>query len=567
VGLYDATAALTRQEWERFWRGVRGLDPEQERLRRVAAGGAGRGPEEPATITIPGWDDVIKISPRERPTGAQLDEYYRARRVGARPDLPDAVTGEIDRRRAQKERMRTSAQLDYARAWGDILTAFDNVQDYLSAVATTGRLALWAGPRAAALLGAVGVPGAGKLAGRFVPGLGWVILASDLLNLLGLLGTGAMFGFGMLCLGPSGALAAGVPAFLFKRAAKSEAWNMARRNPFGRKARLDRAARAAGRLPGFGNLVEVLQTTEQLFGYGVSFGAVVAMLTEAGSAAELLARGEGVTVDTAHAAESWTRAYRQATAGYTTAEQLTVNLSSKVVATTPAILREQDVFTDQEHIEALTAYRAALPEVVRALDLIAWEDVLPALLDAPLAPLVDVGPTFERVIAEDGDNLATGRAWPLPGAPVTATPRELLTVLPPLVAGALTRYLYPRQWSAEGTYYGDLVGEIAETWALHLTRNVEGVRFQLAPDFALLAGLAEDGFLLSPHGDVAQLWQLWQDARAHYEQRGDRPPPPAWWLTAAEAHGAQLVKLLPPTSPWPPEWLTWSDAIGGELAP
>jgi len=253
-------------EWERFKSGLGGLDPRAGSDADILAGRGGLRPGERATITIPGWSQVIKVGPRTQIPAGAMAEFYRAQREKRPPNLPEDVALEIAFRQAVKEANRTSAQPAWARSWGQIMTAIDNVQDFLSTLATLGRLFLWAAPRVGA---------------RLLPGIGWVILAADILNLMNFLGMVAMPLYSLLCNGPREAITAGMPAAILKNALCREVWTMSRLNPFSRQARALRKLRALGRLPGIGNLIEVAQTADNLFGYGLSIGARYGMVMEA----------------------------------------------------------------------------------------------------------------------------------------------------------------------------------------------------------------------------------------------------------------------------------------------
>jgi len=393
VSLTDSVSALFTDEWERFLKGLRQLDPDTYNREITNRRRAARVAGEAATVNIPGWDDVIKIGPRYPTTKAERDEYYKARREKRAPTISPEARLSIESGRGVRERMRTSAQPEWAEGWGSILTALDNVQDFLSTVATLGRLTLWTAPTVAGLLGLErGISGraalylAGRVGARFVPVLGWVILASDLMNLISLAGMLATPAYGVLCTGSLLALTAGAPTMLFKRALKTKVWNAARRNPFGRTARLNARARAIGKLPSIGNLAEVAQTTAQLWGYGLSFGAIVGFLGEAAATPEILARGGQVEVGVGSAAILRDYFTRRLPAQLHTGELMVVNQASRVLASAPLVAQHQDLFTTEEHLEVYTAILCAVPIVKAFAELLGWEPAVERMLEVALPP-------------------------------------------------------------------------------------------------------------------------------------------------------------------------------------
>lgn len=535
----DPVSAMLTDEWERFKKGVRQLQPDQWRRLMEAQGRQTSRPGETKTVNIPGWDDVIQTGPRYAPTPEERDEYYRARRERRAPNISDQARESIERGREIRERIRTSAQPEWQQGWGSILTALDNVEDLASTVSTFGRLALWAAPRIGA---------------RFVPFLGWAITASDILNTLSLLGMIATPAYGLLCTGDLAALAAGVPTMLFRRGLKSEIWNAARRNPLGRTARLAARARAVGALPNVFNLLEVAQTTDQFFGYGLSLGAIVGALNEAAASAAILARGGSVQVTPGVFGQLWRTLAGPSLEQVSTPQLILEHQAARVVATAPLVMQHQDLFTTGEHIATLTAYAAAVPIVTAMTARFDWRPALALALEEELAPPVDPSPLTRAGLDADGIQLPTDPRWPIPGAPRRIRGRELVEVLGPRAADATRRFVAKRSTSAEAIYAGTIVGVTTDAlWTLY-TGSADGLRWELAPDFRLMAGLAEDGYLVNTHTDASTLHAFWRDARSTLADLGSTSLPSTTWRELAQRHGVSLIKLLGPEAAWPPEW-------------
>jgi hypothetical protein len=562
VALYDQPVPIFGREWERLLRGG-----EQIGLLPPTPPPPGYKPPPPPgapgnQITVPGFDDVIRIGPRYRPTGPELDEFYNARRERRPPNISREALDSINAYREYRENARNSAQPEWAKGWGNILTAIDNIQDFASTLSSLGRLGLWAGPRAIgaleALLGLEGLISSGaaaKLGGKFVPVLGGLILASDILNLAALLGYVGMVGWGAACQGPSAALAAGAPMMLLKRALKTELWNAARRNPFGRVARLDARSRAVGKLPGLANWFEILQTTEQLTGYGISLGGLIGMLNEAAFAAERASRGEWPTFNVDHAGRSWRRLADPIIEKMSPSERAFTQSASQVLATAPAIMSGQDPFDEDLHLLTFAAYLGALPYVMRMIDQMPWEDVIEEMLMMPFEPPIALGPVFARIVIEEGPDVSDGNRWPLPSSPLFITGKDYLEQMSPRIAAATKQFIVNRNDGAPAVVFGTMVGQTFETLWRHITRDKEGIRFQLAPDIKILSDIVEDGWLIVPNVTPAKFKPFWDAMLKKHHELDRHRIEPAWYLDQAQHYGIPMLKQLPPNAPYPREWL------------
>lgn len=240
-------------------------------------------PNPPNTISLPGWDSIIAIPHGKPPTKAQYREYYAAKRQHRRPDLPQDVTAEIERRSDIRSRIQSSATPDTAQAWTKILTTLDDAQDLFSLVALAGRL-----------FGRV----APKVLGRIIPGLGWILLGSDILKLLTLLASLLQPFFVAMCHGLSMGLSASLPALTIGNAAKLIGHGLTGLNPFSRAARLARQAKFTGKLFRMGEALEIAQAAKTLTGYGLTLGGIMGTITESAYALELAARGQPISIAT-----------------------------------------------------------------------------------------------------------------------------------------------------------------------------------------------------------------------------------------------------------------------------
>lgn len=625
--LTEPVVGLFTEEWDRFRKGVIGLrDVERLELEKQARA-AKADPSGKVLISLPGWSEILRLQTPYQPSVEDAQEYYRAQRQKRAPDLPQFVTQELQRRQAVKERIARSPAPAYAQSFGSVLTAIDNVQDFMSTVSTFGRLSLWAGTRAvqtilpgatrgtaqaiaevaarraAATAGAefaatvaqraaagnlvarlalnnpalfavaereavraaaaraftlafdralLGV--AGRLAARFVPVLGWVILASDLLNLLSFFAMMATPMYALLCEGPSKAVAAGVPAALFKQALKRESWRAHKLNPFSLKATAARAFRAGPRLPGFSNLVEVAQTTDQLFGMGLSLGGGVGLIQDLSFG--LAAQAEGREVEF----RGWPEIARQAPqieAGRPQADPALRKLlqqAGHVLTVAPSMFAVQEHFTEDEHLLAAFA-------VHQATALLRWyyagsalPELLPSFLEARVRPPLAVSPDTAAWAEATGRDLRQGRRWWFDDAPEWTTGQRYAEFHTRAVPGALGDFLRPRRNAPLAALYGGLVTETTEGLWLLAEDDPHLFRWELTTDARLVSDFTESGFLVPVGVDADALWRMWQAARAELERTEATSLRPGRWEQLAAAAGVQLLPVLPESRAVPAAW-------------
>src|SRR5512145_1639081 len=85
---------------------------------------------EPETrvIAIPGWEQVVRLKPRPLITATMREAHYAARRFNQPSPLAPELQREIERRAERARQIRQSPTPEYAKAYGQMLTAIDNVQ-------------------------------------------------------------------------------------------------------------------------------------------------------------------------------------------------------------------------------------------------------------------------------------------------------------------------------------------------------------------------------------------------------------------------------------------------------
>lgn len=625
--LAEPVVGLFTDEWDRFSKGWNALSDAERVEYEKRARARQYAPDGSTLISIPGWSEIVHTSTPYQPQPSEVTEFYRAKRSGRPPDLPAFVTRELQRRDAVKERIARSPEPGYAQAFGSILTALDNVQDFMSTLATTGRLSLWAGER---VLQAV-VPGAsqgtaralgevaarraaaaaaaefaetvaaraaagnlvarlalndaalyavarreaidfaasrafklafdrallglaGRFAARFIPVLGWIVLASDLLNLLSFLAMLATPAYALLCGGPQAAIAAGVPAALFKQALKRETWRAHNLNPFSRQARAARVLRSAGRLPAISNLLEVAQTTDTLFGVGLSLGGLVGLLNGLTFGAYEFSQGRTVRFagppDLAREAPGFAGKDAETDPALRRMLQIGVN----VAVTAPAVQRVQDVFTEDEHLLVALAHWQALALLRWASNPEVVADAVPRALDARWGAPLAVDAATVAWAQATGRPLEQGRRWWFGPGDQEATGRAYVEAHALDAAAALRDFLGPRRNAPVGTLYGAVVDETWQTAWLLAENDPHLFHLELTPDARLVSSFAEEGFILAPGQAEARVWRWWLDARARLAQRGSTGLSPEDWQQLADRHAVAIIPLLASDQGVPAAW-------------
>lgn len=629
----SSVAGFFEAEWARFWQGYANLSPEkqleleQQRAKSRAKSG------QQNTVSLPGWDSVIHLTPAYQPTAAERTEYYAARSQRRNANLSAEAITAIENRRASAARIASSSAPGYAQAWGQMLTALDNVQDFMTTVATLGRLALypaisavdaalprfaaegWArsifgatpeaaetiaqlaakqaaseaylAARAASLAEYAAAAGAGlersallaagresaelaagaaarlayrealtkagagvgsKLLGRLIPGLGYVLIASDLLNLLSLLGQVGMIGYSATCFGGRAGLAAAAPLAALRGlgaagpcGVKGKLSKIADLNPWSQESRALRRMKLGRGAPGLGALLETFQTTDQLYGVGLSFGSIVGAITEGAYAAELNSRGERVSVLPPASALSTigvgtgvvalqlkSKALGALAAGSLLADIVgrtaTAPLRKKHQAaqqlqTAPAFNATQETFTEYEHVEQLVSYAHALDLVASDLATVPWQDWVAAQLPIQLAPPQWFDPLSLHIIAESDPTFSTLGVWPVPGNPTELSSDEFTAHYMREIPSGVRQLLEPRRNTAVGMFCGGMVNFLAERTLAMLEPEPGFLETRWRPDWRFLLAHAETARIVNVNTDPDRLWSWWLDGINLAEQK------------------------------------------------
>ncbi len=519
-------------EYQRFMQGLHELSGGEQDRRRKDLQRRGIDGTTPREVSIPQWDDIVHIRPRTPLTSGDRDEWRASRREGRLPDLPPDVVLELARRENRIEAMRRSAQPEYSQSWGSMMTALDNVQDFLASVSIAARVVTRGGE---------------WLTGRALPGVGWVRSAADLLNLGMFFGNLALPAFAALCHGPRAALSAGIATGLMRAGGKGLVSVLAGVNPLSRKWRTPRLPSVAGRISLVGQALVVAQTTDQLYGYGLSLGPLVGYVMESVYADELRSRGETVTTPPApRSREWWERAHPALKDVPTPALHDRLKAAGTLRGMAP-MSATQAVFTHGEHVASLIATHQAVALVGEEWRRVGMLDAVPDVADLSIPAPAFVADPVPSLSLLDVPAPATAFRWPIPGTPAAATVETLVGSFAPKIPPALADLLTPVAQTPEGALLGILVNEITETLWYSLTNDRGAFQVALTPSQLALERLLAVHLLIHPGTDPARAWEFWTAALAEIDQHRHALKTRDDWRLLAASFDVELLLLLPPS--------------------
>jgi hypothetical protein len=555
-------------EYDRFVTGLDALSDGGQRKARSAAARCAPANPSPSTVAIPGWDDVVHIRPRPQISPELREQHYAALRKGEASPLSPELQTELERRSRRARLFNSSASPEYAKAYGQVMTAIDNVQDLLSTLATVGRLSLIPAIRGLEMLGAAELPfisGASRLGvpvfGRMIPILGIILTAGDLLRLLNQLGLVAFPFYAAVCAGPRAALAAGVPAMLMGPALKLRAGGLARLNPFGRAASLKRSFALRSWTPTIYNIIEAVQTTDALFGVGMAFGGIVGAIQDFAFATVQRSRGKDVEIVTQPVLAPVLKDWDFLVGKLPLARLHDMRQAAMTLAYGPIFARTQENFTVDEHVEFLAAFSAALSFNREWIEHPLMERSVNLALDGDLAP-----PSY-GARAMQAELLAAGLPeggfglWPLPGNPERIRGEALLRQTAQEIPHALRELLEPNREQVIGCFIGACVTRITERCGILITGNVDAWQETFSSDTQVIESLARANRWPNTGEGEEKCAAFFLLCAAYMERTGRKSLGPVELDQLAKDANLTLIRALPPDAPFPESFFP-GDTLG-----
>jgi len=189
------------------------------------------------TIKIPQFDDIFHLTP----TLLQTDKEIKARK------------------RQQLQQILASPTPEWTQPYTTLMTWIDNIQDHSSLLFPTFKMLLRWSP---------------KIFLRAVPVMGWILLGFDILQWTNQYMRAPWKGM----------------------RAKRAHCEKVKGDPFSKNAQKERAYRIKTYNPGFSDIIQVAQTTDQWTGFGISLGAVMGFAFDSISGLARYALGQKVSI-------------------------------------------------------------------------------------------------------------------------------------------------------------------------------------------------------------------------------------------------------------------------------
>jgi hypothetical protein len=194
-------------------------------------------------VNVPGFEDIIHIGTLAKISDAEMAAHRAAQKLKVPSPLSSAQLRTLAVKKARFLRALASPTPSWVNSVASVAQALDNIEDGLVTLSVFGRLGSYATK---------------KLWQREIPGVGWVMLGADILNFFNMISWATFAASG----------------------GKRKLEDLAERNPFHKKAKAKRAMKLKRTWPTFGEALEIAQTCDQLFGYGLCLGGILGMLTD-----------------------------------------------------------------------------------------------------------------------------------------------------------------------------------------------------------------------------------------------------------------------------------------------
>jgi len=405
-------------------------------------------PGKQPQISIPHWDDVIRLGPRPVVSPEELELHKHFERAGLPSPLSPELQQAVADRRAMAKRIQNSAIPEYMRGVSAMMTVVDNVQDAALTLAVAGRIAVTA---------------LGRFGPWFAPAVAGMARVATMLNWLGL--AIVIFGvaYAFACQGARDALSQArqnaLAGYLFKglRAVVPRARGIP--TPFpaagskgrhgvamfgvpsGREVSNHRASRWAKARPSFGELLQIGQVAYDHLGYGLALGAIIGMSSETAYAQARRAQGETVTIRSPDVSHVLELLLRSTLAGYNSGALWHRQQCARAIGSAPFILRDPWSWGDELYALTWVVYYACLEPIMGDLEGVPWRDpVIARLGSAAWTPFADPDPVTVSLL-EELELPPAEPVWPIAGNPRELTAERLVVELGKEIGDALRRWL------------------------------------------------------------------------------------------------------------------------------
>lgn len=190
-------------------------------------------------VHLPGITEIITLFNYTEPSSEELSWYYDKNYTQLSTTRYNEIDSIVKKKRERYKRMLASPTPTWVTNIGSVMTWFDDMNDLFGTLGVVFRTLAFLLPKSAMKL--------------FLGPAGWFFLAADL--------------FGVLL----DLMRMPLSCVSFKRDVET----IRDANPFSKKSRLRRASKLRRFFPSIGEIIEGLQTTDQIFGRGLCLGPIL----------------------------------------------------------------------------------------------------------------------------------------------------------------------------------------------------------------------------------------------------------------------------------------------------
>lgn len=485
-------------------------------------------------ISLPGITDIVTIWNAPEPDQAEFDlwkrrdralylinkyptskgvpKWEREARIPMAPNRYNEITDLVNGKRRRYQRMLASPTPTWMTNIASVMTWFDDVNDLMGTLGVLFRTIAWLLPR---------------FAKRFFLGpAGWLFLLADIFGILLNL-TSSLMGIPFHCLN-------------FKKHIEG----VRSANPFSTEARQRRARKLKRFRPSFGELIELLQTTDQIFGRGLCLGPILGAIYDIAFGTYRAAKGEKVTLKTLHPHLS----------DYE-------SLAYKSTRELAALGLAEDELTEEDHFKVIMA--AYLSQCAIRATILEWNplDQVEGLEHMRIQADGPKHPTTIHVLEENGIKPGERIGWPFLDKEYVSYDEIWNTYREPLEKATMNYFIRNRY-----TEQGLIAAQNAKEAGLMFQSNIEGTNplelvnipaFQSLFDWTkegcqckTLGSMVQQGYSLDQGrskqiGDVTVQWACDPDTGSRHFQY-TLPGGELVTLTSAELCPGMERKILPP---------------------
>lgn len=362
-------------------------------------------------LKIPGWEDVIQINMPARITAQEIKDWELNKWDKFSPSRLAELNSQKAKLKQRYLSMLGSPQPKIARARGSLLTSIDNAEDALTTFGVMMRIMARTAP---------------LIFSRFLTGpIGWIMTGADILNLMTLVMT------------PQRAA----------RPTKRITDSITQFNPFSKKARLKRFKKLARAGITKGELIEILQTTDQVFGDGICLGPLMNLPLDIffGNVRTLM--GQKVTIQLPIEKQHfWGR------------------LAGRTMKSLTTIFTTPEIFNIAEALPILIASNLAAIAMHGIAPSLDPHDKIVEIHDMAIEAIKPTNPLVIEAIQETGHSEDEGIAWPQTGER-WATCKAIYETGNETAKDHFHKFCYDRRYNWEGF--------------MGATQAVEGILFAL----------------------------------------------------------------------------------------